>query len=156
MGRGRFTFSDRPCHVFVSSSSQPCPKHLRFVSSRGRFVTRSHVMSHGLLDVIAFLKNLSWAIATPLRIPSRYKCTIKQMHNDMASVESRSDFINLNWCVINLVDRNGSNHSTRTWRESNCTFSSRCIMQIDLMEEAGYEVELVSVILSLKRLLFRL
>jgi len=41
-----------------------------------------------------------WAIATPLRIPSRYKCTIKQMHNDMASVESRSDLINLNVNVL--------------------------------------------------------
>ena len=61
-----------------------------------------------------FFENLSWAIATPLRIPSRYKCTTKQMHNDMASVGSLSDLINLNWCFINLVDQNGSN---MTWIE---------------------------------------
>ena len=99
-------------------SEAPCLKSFRFISSRCRVGTRTasgrHVFSHGSLGGDCFFENLSCAIATPLRIPSRYKCTTKQMHNDMASVESRSDLINLNWCFINLVDQNRPNV---TWIE---------------------------------------
>lgn len=48
---------DRPCHVFVSCSSQHCPKVWDlFRPVMMRTVSGRHVPSHGPLDAIAFLK----------------------------------------------------------------------------------------------------